>query len=161
VLLKVQGKDYSGNSFSSRFEARSEADLRAWFTENGITASKISAYFFTSGPYIKFPWLILTWPVFAYAFCQIGYFALKTLHGALFPLLYAVGVEGVDYLFYESPRLFSYFLMLSACEMIIGLLIYNIVIRTGAHYDFDDGRVIQITRNDCVITNKEDLEENE
>src|SRR2546426_11827470 len=44
MLFKLQGRDYAGNIFSSRFKAASESSLRAWFTENGIMPERISAF---------------------------------------------------------------------------------------------------------------------
>jgi hypothetical protein len=156
MLFRAKGTDYSGNSFSNRFEARSADDIRAWFTENGISANEISAYRLTSGPYTKIPWLILVWPILALFFCQIAYLLCVT-----------IGKQAVDEYGFVGfgiappPFPWLYFLAFSAAEVVIGILIYNILMRTGAHYYFDDGRVIQITRGECVVTNKDDLGEDE
>ncbi len=40
-------------------------------------------------------------------------------------------------------------------DIILAILIYNILLRLGSHYDFDDGRIIQYAKGECIITSKD------
>jgi hypothetical protein len=39
-------------------------------------------------------------------------------------------------------------------EGILGILIYNILLRLGSHYDFEEGRIVQYARGDCISISK-------
>ncbi len=37
-------------------------------------------------------------------------------------------------------------------DIILAILICNILLRLGSHYEFDDGRVIQYAKGESIIT---------
>jgi len=135
MLFHVKGVDYAGADFSSRFESVSEEDLRAWMIENGVRANAISALPLTTGPYSKLPWLILAFPIFAGLFIYAAIHLVKTI-------VFGGQLE------WTTVTLTVLF------EGILGILIYNILLRLGSHYDFEGGRIVQYAKGDCISISK-------
>ena len=125
MLFLVRGIDHAGQVFSGRFESSSQERLQKWMLENGVTVNSVSALPLTSGPYSKLPWLILAFPALAGLFLYTSFLLIKIF-------------------FLEAPADGTWIIAALSLEIVTVIVIYNIMLRLGSQYDFDDGRIIQV-----------------
>jgi hypothetical protein len=137
MLFLVTGTDFAGRRFEERFDAASEDALRNWMANNGISVESARAAPLTWGPYARFPRLILAFPILAGVFLYTILVAIRMIAFAegSFPAA-AVGA-------------------IIAFDALLVVPLYNILMRLGSHYEFDDGRIVQYAKGDCVVTSED------
>jgi hypothetical protein len=137
MLFSVKGVDYAGRRFAGRFEAPSEHRLRNWMSDCEITVESIRALPLTSGPYSRFSWLILVFPVLAGV--------------VLYTILVVMRMTALG----EIPG-WGPIAGIVALDAILAVPIYNILLRLGSHYEFDEGRIIQYVSGGCIVTSEDE-----
>jgi hypothetical protein len=142
MLFLVTGIDHAGQAFSGKFESSSQERLQTWMLENGVTVNTVSALPLTSGPYSKLPWLILAFP-------------------ALAGLLIYTSFGLIKLLFFEAQTHWIWIGAALSLEIILAIVIYNILSRLGLRYDFDDGRILQYSRGECIAVLMDDNDDAE
>lgn len=137
MLFSVKGVDYAGQGFAGRFDAPSEERLLNWMTESGIVLESISALPLTAGPYSRFPYLILVFPILAGIFLYTMLSLMRMLIiGDAGGWITIIGIIALDAL--------------------LAVPIYNILLRLGSHYEFDEGRIVQFASGDCIVTSQDE-----
>jgi hypothetical protein len=142
MLVVVTGVDHAGATFSGRFESSSQERLRTWMLENGVTVNTVSALPLTSGPYSKLPWLILAFPALAGLFLYTSFALIKLL-------------------FLEAHANATWIIAALSTEFVLAIVIYNILLRLGLRYDFDDGRILQYSKGECIAVLADDNDDSD
>jgi hypothetical protein len=109
--------------------------------DNGIAVTTISALPLTKGPYAKLPWLILAFPVLA------AVLVYTCVH-----LVKSTAAGQTDW---------TAFLITLLLDAGLAIIIYNILLRLGSHYELDDGRILQYAKGERVVTSADDEDSSE
>jgi|GEM_PF-5875392 len=142
MLFLVRGIDHAGQAFSGRFESSSQERLQKWMLENGVTVNTVSSLPLTSGPYSKLPWLILAFPALAGLFLYTSFALIKLL-------------------FLEAQTHGTWIIAALSLEIVLLIVIYNIMLRLGSQYDFDEGRILQYSKGECIAVLEDDNDDSE